>query len=197
MMTTIDEKQQEPLHFDTIALHGGHNGDPATKARAVPIYQTTSYLFDSTEHAGKLFALEEFGNIYTRINNPTTDVLEQRVAALDAGAPALAAASGQAAVVYAILNVARTGDHIVSSNSLYGGTYNAFAHTLKRFGVDVTLVDFNHPAAVAAAIRPNTKAIFAETIGNPKIDVLDVEKYATIAHEHGLPLIVDNTLPTP
>jgi O-acetylhomoserine (thiol)-lyase len=195
-MSTTLEQPRTP-HFDTVAIHGGHNGDPATKARAVPIYQTTSYLFDSTEHAGKLFALEEFGNIYTRINNPTTDVLEQRVAALEGGAAALAVASGQAAVVYAILNVARTGDHIVSSNSLYGGTYNAFAHTLKRFGVDVTLVDFNHPAAVAAAIRPNTKAIFAETIGNPKIDVLDVEKYATIAHEHGLPLIVDNTLPTP
>jgi O-acetylhomoserine (thiol)-lyase len=195
-MSTTLEQPRTP-HFDTVAIHGGHNGDPATKARAVPIYQTTSYLFDSTEHAGKLFALEEFGNIYTRINNPTTDVLEQRVAALEGGAAALAVASGQAAVVYAILNVARTGDHIVSSNSLYGGTYNAFAHTLKRFGVDVTLVDFNNPAAVAAAIRPNTKAIFAETIGNPKIDVLDVEKYATIAHEHGLPLIVDNTLPTP
>jgi O-acetylhomoserine (thiol)-lyase len=195
-MSTTLEQPRTP-HFDTVAIHGGHNGDPATKARAVPIYQTTSYLFDSTEHAGKLFALEEFGNIYTRINNPTTDVLEQRVAALEGGAAALAVASGQAAVVYAILNVARTGDHIVSSASLYGGTYNAFAHTLKRFGVDVTLVDFNNPAAVAAAIRPNTKAIFAETIGNPKIDVLDVEKYATIAHEHGLPLIVDNTLPTP
>jgi O-acetylhomoserine (thiol)-lyase len=195
-MSATLEQQRTP-HFDTLAIHGGHNGDPATKARAVPIYQTTSYLFDSTEHAGKLFALEEFGNIYTRINNPTTDVLEQRVAALEGGAAALAVASGQAAVVYAILNVARTGDHIVSSASLYGGTYNAFAHTLKRFGVDVTLVDFNNPAAVAAAIRPNTKAIFAETIGNPKIDVLDVETYATIAHEHGLPLIVDNTLATP
>ncbi len=190
--------EQAPTpHFDTVAIHGGHSGDPATHARAVPIYQTTSYLFDSTEHAGKLFALQEFGNIYTRINNPTTDVLEQRVAALEGGAAALAVASGQAAVVYAILNLARSGDHIVSSNSLYGGTYNAFAHTLKRFGVDVSLVDFNDPAAVEAAIRPNTKAIFAETIGNPKIDVLDVEKYAAIAHEHGLPLIVDNTLPTP
>ena len=190
--------EQAPTpHFDTVAIHGGHSGDPATHARAVPIYQTTSYLFDSTEHAGKLFALQEFGNIYTRINNPTTDVLEQRVAALEGGAAALAVASGQAAVVYAILNVARSGDHIVSSNSLYGGTYNAFAHTLKRFGVDVSLVDFNDPAAVAKAIRPNTKAIFAETIGNPKIDVLDVETYAAIAHEHGLPLIVDNTLPTP
>jgi O-acetylhomoserine (thiol)-lyase len=190
--------EQAPTpHFDTVAIHGGHSGDPATHARAVPIYQTTSYLFDSTEHAGKLFALQEFGNIYTRINNPTTDVLEQRLAALEGGAAALAVASGQAAVVYSILNLARSGDHIVSSNSLYGGTYNAFAHTLKRFGVEVSLVDFNDPSAVANAIRPNTKAIFAETIGNPKIDVLDVERYAAIAHEHGLPLVVDNTLPTP
>jgi len=195
MSTTLE--QAPAPHFDTVAIHGGHNGDPATKARAVPIYQTTSYLFDSTEHAGKLFALEEFGNIYTRIMNPTTDVLEQRLAALEGGAAALAVASGQAAVVYAILNLARSGDHVVSSASLYGGTYNAFAHTLKRFGVDVSLVDFNDTAAVAAAIRPNTKAIFAETIGNPKIDVLDVEKYANLAHEHGLPLVVDNTLATP
>jgi O-acetylhomoserine (thiol)-lyase len=183
--------------FDTLAIHGGHSGDPATKARAVPIYQTTSYLFDSTEHAGKLFALEEFGNIYTRIMNPTTDVFEQRVAALEGGAAALAVSSGQAAVVYAILNLARSGDHIVSSNSLYGGTYNAFAHTLKRFGIEVSLVDFDDPAAVDAAIRPNTKALFAETIGNPKIDVLDVEANAALAHRNGLPLVVDNTLATP
>jgi O-acetylhomoserine (thiol)-lyase len=190
------EKPQEQ-QFDTIAIHGGHSGDPATKARAVPIYQTTSYLFDNTEHAGKLFALQEFGNIYTRINNPTTDVLEQRIAALERGAAALAVASGQAAVVYSILNVAKSGDHIVSSNSLYGGTYNAFAHTFKRFGIDVSLVDFNDANAVEAAIKPNTKAIFAETIGNPKIDVLDLETYSDLAHRHGLPLIVDNTLATP
>ena len=195
-MSTTLEQERTP-YFDTVAIHGGHHGDPVTKARAVPIYQTTSYLFDSTDHASRLFALEEFGNIYTRINNPTTDVLEQRVAALEGGAAALAVASGQAATLYAILNVARSGDHIVSSSSLYGGTYNAFAHTLKRFGVAASLVDFNDPAAVAAAIRPNTKAIFAETIGNPKIDVLDIERYAAIAHEHGLPLIVDNTLATP
>ena len=195
MSTTLE--QTSTSGFDTLAIHGGHSGDPSTKARAVPIYQTTSFLFDSTEHAAKLFALEEFGNIYTRINNPTTDVLEQRLAALEGGVAALAVSSGQAAVVYSILNLARTGDHIVSSSSLYGGTYNAFAHTLKRFGVDVTLIDFNDPAAVEAAIRPNTKAIFAETIGNPKIDVLDVEGYATLAHRNGLPLIVDNTLATP
>ncbi|MBV8636531.1 MAG: O-acetylhomoserine aminocarboxypropyltransferase/cysteine synthase [Candidatus Eremiobacteraeota bacterium] len=195
MSTTLESGQTQS--FDTIAVHGGHNGDPATKARAVPIYQTTSYLFDSTEHAGKLFALEEFGNIYTRINNPTTDVFEQRVAALERGAAALAVSSGQAAVVYAILNLAKSGDHIVSSASLYGGTYNAFAHTFKRFGIDVSLVDFNDPNAVEAAIRPNTKAIFAETIGNPKIDVLDLELYAELAHRNDLPLIVDNTLATP
>ncbi|HVA29510.1 MAG TPA: O-acetylhomoserine aminocarboxypropyltransferase/cysteine synthase [Candidatus Baltobacteraceae bacterium] len=195
MSATAETKQ--PQRFDTVAIHGGHAGDPSTKARAVPIYQTTSYLFDSTEHAGKLFALEEFGNIYTRINNPTTDVLEQRVAALEGGAAALAVASGQAAVVYAILNLAQTGDHIVSSASLYGGTYNVFAHTLKRFGIEVSLVDFNDPNAVEKAIRPNTKAIFAETIGNPKIDVLDVALYAELAHRHKLPLIVDNTLATP
>ncbi len=196
-MSTTLENAAAPQHFDTVAIHGGHSGDPSTKARAVPIYQTTSYLFDSTEHAGKLFALEEFGNIYTRINNPTTDVLEQRIAALEGGAAALAVASGQAAVVYAILNLAKAGDHIVSSTSLYGGTYNVFAHTLKRFGIETSLVDFNDPFAVEAAIKPNTKAIFAETIGNPKIDVLDIETYADLAHRHGLPLIVDNTLATP
>jgi O-acetylhomoserine (thiol)-lyase len=196
-MTTIDEKHQESRHFDTVALHGGFAGDPATKARAVPIYQTTSYLFDSTEHAGRLFALKEFGNIYTRINNPTTDVLEQRLAALEGGVGALAVASGQAAVIYSILNIARAGDHIVSSASLYGGTYNAFTHTLPRFGIDVTLVDFTDPEAIDGAILPNTKAIFAETIGNPKIDVLDIKDVARIAHAHDIPLIVDNTLATP
>jgi O-acetylhomoserine (thiol)-lyase len=195
MSTTL--AQEQPHRFDTIALHGGFAGDPATKARAVPIYQTTSYLFDSTEHAGKLFALQEFGNIYTRINNPTTDVLERRLAELEGGVGALAVASGQAAVIYSILNLARAGDHIVSSSSLYGGTYNAFAHTLPRFGIDVSLVDVADPAALEAAIKPNTKAVFAETIGNPKIDVLDIESVAAIAHAHGVPLIVDNTLATP
>ena len=195
-MSATAERTPQP-HFDTLAIHGGHAGDPSTKARAVPIYQTTSYLFDSTEHAGKLFALEEFGNIYTRINNPTTDVLEQRLAALESGAAALAVSSGQAAVVYSILNLAKSGDHIVSSASLYGGTYNAFAHTLKRFGIEVSLVDFNDPFAVEQAIKPNTKAIFAETIGNPKLDVLDIQLFADLAHRNGLPLVVDNTLATP
>jgi O-acetylhomoserine (thiol)-lyase len=195
MSSTLDPSATRG--FDTVALHGGHDGDPTTKARAVPIYQTTSYNFDDTAHAARLFALQEFGNIYTRIMNPTTDVFEQRLAALEGGVGALAVASGQAAVIYAILNVARAGDHIVSSSSLYGGTYNAFAHTLPRFGIEVTLVDPSDPQAVAAAIRPNTKAVFAETIGNPKVDVLDVAAFAKVAHEAQVPLIVDNTLPTP
>ncbi|HEV3153335.1 MAG TPA: O-acetylhomoserine aminocarboxypropyltransferase/cysteine synthase family protein [Candidatus Baltobacteraceae bacterium] len=188
---------EQSLRFDTVAVHGGHGGDPATKARAVPIYQTTSYTFDNTDHAARLFALEEFGNIYTRINNPTTDVLEQRIAQLENGVGALGVSSGQAATIYAILNIAKAGDHVVSSNSLYGGTYNAFAHTLPRFGVQVDFVDIGDPAAIRAAIRPNTKVVFAETIGNPKIDVLDIDAVAAVAHEAGLPLIVDNTLATP
>jgi O-acetylhomoserine (thiol)-lyase len=183
--------------FETVALHGGHDGDPTTKSRAIPIYQTTSYNFDDTAHAARLFALEEFGNIYTRIMNPTTDVFEQRLAALEGGVGALAVASGQAATIYSLLNVARAGDHVVSSASLYGGTYNAFVHTLPRFGVEVTLVDPGDPAAFAKAIRPNTKAVFAETLGNPKLDVLDVEAVAKVAHDAGLPLIADNTLATP
>lgn len=183
--------------FDTVAVHGGHAGDPATKSRAVPIYQTTSYTFDNVDHAARLFALEEFGNIYTRINNPTTDVFEQRIAQLEGGVAALGVASGQAANIYALLNLAKAGDNVVASNSLYGGTYNAFAHTLPRFGIDVTLVDFTDLENVRRAVKPNTKAIFAETIGNPKIDVLDIATVAKIAHENGLPLVVDNTLATP
>ncbi len=186
--------------FDTVALHGaqgGHDGDAATKSRAVPIYQTTSYTFDDTAHAARLFALEEFGNIYTRIMNPTTDVFEQRLAALEGGVGALAVASGQAATTYALLNLARAGDHIVSSASLYGGTYNAFVHTLPRFGIEVTLVDGSDAGAFAKAIKPNTKAVFGETLGNPKLDVLDVGAIARVAHDAGVPLIVDNTLATP
>jgi O-acetylhomoserine (thiol)-lyase len=183
--------------FETVALHGGHDGDPTTKARAVPIYQTTSYNFDDTAHAARLFGLQEFGNIYTRIMNPTNDVFEQRLAALEGGIGALAVASGQAAVIYSVLNVASAGDHLVSSASLYGGTYNAFLHTLPRFGIEVTLVDPDDPHAIAAAIRPNTKAVFAETIGNPKVDVLDVAAVAKVAHHAEIPLIVDNTLATP
>src|SRR6202790_1102113 len=183
--------------FETVALHGGHGGDPTTKSRAVPIYQTTSYNFDDTAHAERLFSLQEFGNIYTRIMNPTTDVFEQRIAALEGGVGALALASGQAATIYALLNVARAGDHIVSSASLYGGTYNAFVHTLPRFGIEVTLVDGSDPAAFEKAIKPNTKAVFAETLGNPKLDVFDIEAIARVAHSWDVPLIVDNTLATP
>ncbi len=186
-----------PFHPETIAIHAAFSGDPTTKARALPIYQTTSYSFDDAEHAGRLFALQEFGNIYTRIMNPTSDVLEQRIAQLEGGVGALALASGQAATIYSILNLARAGDHIVSSASLYGGTYSAFVHTLPKFGIDVTLVDPAKGENFAAAIRPNTKAIFAETIGNPKVDVLDFEAVAKVASEHKLPLIVDNTLATP
>ncbi len=194
MSVTVPERSPR---FDTVAVHGGHAGDPATKSRAVPIYQTTSYKFDNVDHAARLFALEEFGNIYTRINNPTTDVFEQRVAQLEGGVAALGVASGQAANVYALLNIAKAGDHIVASNSLYGGTYNAFSHTLPRFGIDVTLVDFSDPQNIRSALKPNTKALFAETIGNPKIDVLDIETVAQVAHENAIPLIVDNTLATP
>jgi O-acetylhomoserine (thiol)-lyase len=185
------------FHFDTTAIHGAHSGDPGTKSRAVPIFQTTSYAFDDTDHAARLFALQEFGNIYTRIMNPTSDVLEQRIAALEGGVGALAVASGQAAMVYSILNIARAGDNIVSSASLYGGTYSAFSHTLPKFGLDVTLVDPAKPDNFARAIKPNTKALYAESIGNPRVDVLDIEAVAKVAHEHGIPLIVDNTLATP
>jgi O-acetylhomoserine (thiol)-lyase len=180
-------------NFDTIALHGGHTGDPSTKSRAVPIFQTSSYLFDDTAHAARLFALEEFGNIYTRIMNPTTDVFEQRIAALEGGSGALAVASGQAAVTYAIFNIARAGDHIVSSASLYGGTYNAFTHTLPRFGIEASLVDPEDPENFERALKPNTKAIFAETIGNPKVDVLDIAAIAAIAQRHAIPPNHSNT----
>ncbi len=183
--------------LDTVALHGGQTADPTTKSRAVPIYQTTSYVFDDTAHAARLFALEEFGNVYTRLMNPTTDVFEQRIAALEGGVAALGVASGQAAVVYSILNIAKAGDHIVSSASLYGGTYNAFAYTLPKMGITTTFVEPGDFAAWKAAIRPNTKALYGETIGNPRGDVLDLAAVAQTAHDAGLPLIVDNTLATP
>jgi len=193
-MTDVQERNQG---FETIALHGGQQPDPTTNARAVPIYQTTSYIFDDAEHAQKLFALEQPGNIYTRMMNPTTDVLEQRIAALEGGVGALAFASGSSAVTFAILNIAGAGDHIVSANSLYGGTYNLFVHTLPRFGVAVDLVDAADPESFRSAIKPNTKLLYAETVGNPKLDTLDVRAVADIAHEAGIPLIVDNTMPTP
>ncbi|MGH7727408.1 MAG: homocysteine synthase [Vulcanimicrobiaceae bacterium] len=188
---------EQPYQLETAAIHGGHAGDPGTKSRAVPIFQTTSYTFDDADHAARLFALQEFGNIYTRIMNPTSDVLEQRIAQLEGGVGALALASGQAANIYAILNVARAGDHVVSASSLYGGTYSAFVHTLPKFGLQIELVDPAKAENFRRALRPNTKAIYAETIGNPKVDVLDIEAVAAVAHEAKIPLIVDNTLATP
>ncbi|MEZ5190591.1 MAG: bifunctional o-acetylhomoserine/o-acetylserine sulfhydrylase [Schumannella sp.] len=184
--------------FETQQIHAGAAPDPTTNARATPIYKTTSYVFDSSDHARNLFALAEFGNIYTRLMNPTTDVLEKRVAALEGGTAALAVASGSSAITYAILNIAIAGDHIVSSSSIYGGTYNLFKYTLARLGIEVTFVENqDDPDEWRAAIRPNTKALFAETIGNPRINVLDIEAVAGIAREHDVPLIVDNTIATP
>jgi O-acetylhomoserine (thiol)-lyase len=181
----------------TIAVHGGQSGDPTTKARAVPIYQTTSYLFDSTEHAAKLFALQETGNIYTRIMNPTNDVLEQRVALLEGGKAGLALASGMAAITLSILNIARPGDEIVSSSQLYGGTYTLFSSTLARMGIKVHLIDSTDPNNYAACVNDKTKAFFGETLGNPSLDVLDIEPIAQIAHKNDVPLIVDGTATTP
>lgn len=183
--------------FNTLAVHGGHDGDPATKARAVPIYQTTSYLFDSAEHAASLFGLQEFGNIYSRIMNPTVDVLEKRIAALEGGAAALATASGQAAETLAILTLANAGDEIVSTTSLYGGTYNLFHYTLPKLGITVRFVDAEDEAGLRAAINDKTKAVYTETVGNPKLDIVDIERLAKIAHENGLPLMIDNTTPSP
>jgi len=182
---------------ETIALHGGQEPDPVTGSRAVPIYQTTSYVFRDTEHAANLFGLKEFGNIYTRIMNPTQDVFEKRVALLEGGAGALATSSGQAAITFAILNIAQAGDEVVASSSLYGGTYNLFAHTLPKLGVTVHFVDQSNPDNFRAKLTDKTKAIFCETIGNPRINVADIEAIAAIAHEHGVPLIVDNTFATP
>ena len=178
---------------DTNLLHGGQEPDPTTGARALPIYQTTSYVFNDTDHAKNLFALAEPGNIYTRIMNPTTDAFEQRVALLEDGAAAVATASGMAAITYAILNVANSGDEIIADSNLYGGTYNLFVHTLPRFGITVKLVDGTDPEAIKAAITDKTKAIFGETITNPSLNVFDIETVANIAHDHGLPLIIDNT----
>ncbi len=193
-MTDTDTRAQG---FETLALHGGQEPDPATNARAVPIYQTTSYTFDSSDHAANLFELKEPGNIYTRIMNPTTDVFEKRVAALEGGVGGLAFSSGSAAVTFSILNIAGAGDHVVSANSLYGGTHNLFAHTLPRFGLDVELIDPNDPENFRRAIKPNTKLLYAETVGNPKLDTLEIRAVADIAHEAGVPLIVDNTMATP
>jgi O-acetylhomoserine (thiol)-lyase len=183
--------------FETVALHGGQNVDPTTKSRAVPIYQTTSYVFDDTAHAARLFGLQEFGNIYTRIMNPTTDVLEQRIAALEGGTAGLAAASGQAAQTLAITTICETGDEIVSSSSLYGGTYNLFHYTLPKLGITVKFVDPGDPASFERAITDRTKLIYGESVGNPKLDTFPFDEVAEIARRHGLPIMIDNTLPTP
>jgi O-acetylhomoserine (thiol)-lyase len=192
----VSEATEKPLGFETLALHAGQPVDSDTFARAVPLYQTTSYLFNDSDHAARLFGLKEFGNIYTRIMNPTTDVFEQRVAALEGGVAALAFASGQASETAVILNLARAGDDIVSTTSLYGGTYSLFQYTLPKMGINVI---FCEPTAeaVAAAITPKTKAVYSETVGNPNLITLDIEAVAKVAHDNGVPLILDNTMPSP
>ena len=178
----------------TLSLHAGQQPDPTTGSRAVPIYQTSSYVFRSSEHAANLFALKEFGNIYTRLMNPTTDVFEKRVAALEGGTGALAVASGQTAIAYALLAITRLGDEIVAGNNLYGGTYQLFHHTFPKLGRTVKFVDSRDTAAFRKAITEKTRAVYVETVGNPKLDVPDFEALAKIAHENGLPLVVDNTV---
>ena len=185
------------MKFDTLAVHAGYSPDPTTKSVAVPIYQTTSYAFDDTQHGADLFDLKVAGNIYTRIMNPTSDVLEQRLAALEGGIAALTVASGQAAITYAILTIAEAGDNIIATSTLYGGTYNLFAHTLPQYGIEVRFIDADDVAAVAANTDARTKAVFCESIGNPLGNVVDFAALADAAHAQGLPLIVDNTVPTP
>ena len=185
------------MKIETLAIHAGYTPEATTKAVAVPIYQTASYAFDDTQHGADLFDLKVAGNIYTRIMNPTQDVLEQRLAALEGGIAALALASGQAAITYAIMTIAEAGDNIVSASTLYGGTYNLFAHTLPQFGIEVRFADYREPNAFEKLIDGKTKAIFAESIGNPLGNITDFEKLAAIAHSHGVPLIIDNTVATP
>jgi O-acetylhomoserine (thiol)-lyase len=197
MDTTENQAAERNLGFDTLALHGGQEPDPTTTARAVPIYQTTSYVFNDVDHAANLFSLAEPGNIYTRIMNPTTDVFEQRMALLEGGVGALAVASGQAAETLTILNLAGTGDEIVSAAALYGGTYNLFHYTLPKIGINVKFVDSTDPENIRAAITDKTKAVYAETVGNPALHTLDIRATADVAHEAGVPLIVDNTVPSP
>ena len=189
-MSKIDSK----LKIETLALHGGQEADPTTGSRAVPIYQTTSYQFKSTDHAANLFGLKEFGNIYTRLMNPTTDVLEKRIALLDGGVGALAVSSGQSAITLALLNIAQAGDEIVSADNLYGGTYNLFHYTFPRLGIKVNFVKSNDLDGFQKAITPKTKAIYAESIGNPKLDVADLEGISKVAHKNGIPFVLDNTV---
>jgi O-acetylhomoserine (thiol)-lyase len=189
-MSKIDHQ----LKIETLALHGGQETDSTTGSRAVPIYQTTSYQFKSTDHAANLFGLKEFGNIYTRLMNPTTDVFEKRVALLDGGVGALAVSSGQSAITLALLNIAQAGDEIVSADNLYGGTYNLFHHTFPRFGIKVKFVKSNDLDGIQKAITAKTKAVYAESIGNPKLDIADLEGIASVAHKNGIPFVLDNTV---
>lgn len=188
---------RDSWRFETLSVHGGYTPDPTTKSVAVPIYQTVAYAFDSAQHGADLFDLKVAGNIYSRIMNPTNDVLEKRLAALEGGIGALAVASGQAAVTYAILTLAEAGDNIVASSALYGGTYNLFAHTLPQYGISAKFADYRQPESFAALIDAKTKAVFVESLGNPQGNVTDIEKISAIAHAHGVPLIVDNTVPSP
>ncbi len=189
--------QQATHHLETLALHAGQEPDPTTGSRAVPIYQTTSYCFHNTDHAANLFALKEFGNIYTRLMNPTTDVLEKRLAAMEGGVGGLALSSGQSAIYVSIFNICGAGGHVVSSNSLYGGTATLFSQTFRKLGIEVTFVDPRDPANFAAAIQDNTRLLYIESLGNPKNDVLQYDKITHVAHEHGMPVICDNTVMTP
>ncbi len=193
----MSDIKERTLGFNTRALHAGYQPDPTTKSRAVPIYQTTSFVFDNSDHAAALFGLQQFGNIYTRIMNPTTAVLEERVASLESGVAALATASGQSAQFLALSSLLENGDHFVASSTLYGGTYTQFEVSFRKFGYDVTFVEPDDPENFRKAIRPNTKCIYGETISNPRGNVLDIEAVAKIAHESGLPLVIDNTFATP
>src|SRR5512144_191735 len=190
----MSNKNGHQYGFSTRQLHAGQQPDPTTNARAVPLYQTTSYVFRNTEHAANLFALKEFGNIYSRIMNPTTDVLEQRLAAVEGGTGGLALSSGQAATTLTLLGITQLGDEIVAANNLYGGTYQLFHYTMPKLGRQVKFVDSQSPEAFQAAVTPRTRAIFAETIGNPKLDVPDFAALAKIAHDAGVPFVVDNTM---
>ena len=192
-----DQSKSSNWRFETKAVHAGFAGDPTTKAVATPVYQTVAYAFDNTQHGADLFDLKVMGNIYTRIMNPTQDMLEQRVAALEGGIASLALASGQAAITYAIQTIAEAGDNIVSAATLYGGTYNLFAHTMPQYGIQVRFADYRKPESFEALIDSKTKAIYCETIGNPLGNVTDIGRLADIAHRHGIPLIVDNTVPSP
>ena len=183
--------------FETLCLHAGQIPDPTTGARAVPIYQTTSYVFDNADHAASLFNLQTFGNVYSRISNPTTAVLEERIAALESGRAAIAAASGMAAEMVALLTLLKAGDHLVAASTLYGGTFSQFAVTFEQFGIECSFVEPDQPENFAAAIKPNTRAVFAETVANPRLNVLDIAAVAEVAHAHGLPLVLDNTMASP